>query len=158
MKKEYIKPTRAEKKEWKEYLYNTLMFLATERPDFRPRKKDSLETMLESFLYWADEYNDGYFNEKEDVDTDRYSAWLVQEQLSNQDWDRFIKEYDTPFSDNDTDGKKTYKVFMKVTSYYYGYFEAENEEQAKELADDADDSEFKECPDPEWEVDEVIEE
>ena len=39
MKKEYIKPTRAEKKEWKEYLYNTLMFLATERPDFRPRKK-----------------------------------------------------------------------------------------------------------------------
>lgn len=74
-----IIPTRKEKSEWKGYLYNALMFLATERPELRPRKKDSLYVLLESFLYWADEYNDGYFSERDDADTDRYSAWLVQE-------------------------------------------------------------------------------
>ena len=74
-----IIPTKAEKKEWKGYLYNTLCFLATERPDFRPRKKDSLNTLLDSFFYWAEEYNDGYFSERDEADTDRYCAWLVQE-------------------------------------------------------------------------------
>ena len=74
-----IIPTRKERKEWKENLYNSLCFLALERPDFWPRKRDSLETLLESFFYWADEYNDGYFSESEDAATDRYCAWLVQE-------------------------------------------------------------------------------
>ena len=74
-----IIPTREEKKEWKENLYNTLMFLATERYEFEPRKKDSLETLKESFFYWASEYNDGYFSERDDADNDRYCAWLVQE-------------------------------------------------------------------------------
>ena len=74
-----IVPTKKERKEYKEYLYNTLWFLATERPQFAPRKKDSLEELLESFFYWASEYNDGYFTERDDASTDKYCAWLVQE-------------------------------------------------------------------------------
>lgn len=74
-----IVPTRAERKQWRENLYNTLMFLSTERPEFRPRKKDNLETLKDSFFFWADEYNDGYFNERDEADTSRYCAWLVQE-------------------------------------------------------------------------------
>ncbi len=73
-----IIPTKVEKKEWKKYLYNSLCFLATERPEFQPKKSDSLNTLLESFFYWADEYNGGYFTEKDEADTDRYCAWLVQ--------------------------------------------------------------------------------
>ncbi len=74
-----ITPTKEEKREWKQFLYNSLLFLATERPELYPRKKDSLNTLLESFLYWAEEYNDGYFTERDEVDSDRYCAWLVQE-------------------------------------------------------------------------------
>jgi hypothetical protein len=74
-----IVPTREEKSKWKQYLYERLMFLATERPEFRPRKKDNLNTLLESFLHWVEEYNDGYFNEREEADNDKYCAWLVQE-------------------------------------------------------------------------------
>ena len=77
--KPYIKPTKEERREWKQCLYNTLCFLATERPEFAPRKRDSLNTLLESFFYWASEYNDGYFSERDKADTDRYCAWLVQE-------------------------------------------------------------------------------
>lgn len=77
--KPYIKPTKEERREWKQYLYSTLCFLATERPEFAPRKRDSLNTLLESFFYWASEYNDGYFSERDEADTDRYCAWLVQE-------------------------------------------------------------------------------
>jgi|GEM_PF-6530269 len=79
MTKEIIKPTRAEKAEWKEYLWNALYELSTERPEFYPRKRDSLATMLASFLSWAENYNEGYFPERDDADTDRYCAWLVQE-------------------------------------------------------------------------------
>ena len=74
-----IKPTMNEYKEWKENLYNTLCILATDRPEFCPRKRDSLATLLESFFYWADEYNDGYFSEMDNVNIDRYSAWLAEE-------------------------------------------------------------------------------
>ena len=74
-----IVPTKAEKKKWKDYLYNSLCFLATERPEFYPKKRDSLNTLLESFFRWAKEYNGGYFTERDEVDTDRYCAWLVQE-------------------------------------------------------------------------------
>ena len=95
MKKQYIEPTKKEKSEWKEYLYNTLCFLATERPELHPRKRDSLATLLETFLYWADEYNDGYFSEKEEEATDRYCAWLVQEQyLMNYGQKELEKVYD----------------------------------------------------------------
>ena len=99
VKKEYIIPTRKEKKEWKECLYNTLCLLATERPEFYPRKKDSLQDMLDSFLSWANHYNDGYFTEKDEADTDRYCAWLVQEQMMENDWQLFKKTYDHPFED-----------------------------------------------------------
>lgn len=74
-----IQPTKEEYREWKKNLYNTLWFLATERPELAPRKSDSLYTLLESFFYWADEYNDGYFREMDDAKIDRYSAWLVEE-------------------------------------------------------------------------------
>lgn len=74
-----IQPTKAEYREWKENLYSTLCFLATERPELAPRKRDSLATLLESFFYWADEYNDGYFSEMDNAETDRYCAWLVEE-------------------------------------------------------------------------------
>ena len=74
-----IIPTKEEKKLWKEYLYNSLEFIAMERYEFQPRKRDSLNTLLESFLCWAEKYNDGYFSERNDAETDRYSAWLVQE-------------------------------------------------------------------------------
>ncbi len=77
--KEYIEPTGAEKTEWKQNLYNSLRFLATERSVFMPSKRDSLNTLLDSFLCWADEYNEGYFPERDDADKDRYCAWLVQE-------------------------------------------------------------------------------
>lgn len=97
VKKEYIQPSRKEKKEWKQYLYNALCFLATERPEFMPRKKDSLETLLDSFLSWANNYNDGYFTEKEEADTDRYCAWLVQEQMYENNHKQFLQEYDHPF-------------------------------------------------------------
>lgn len=74
-----IVPTRDEKKEWKQKLYNALVFLATERPEVYPKKRDSLETLKESFFYWAEMYNDGYFPEMDEVDSDKYCAWLVQE-------------------------------------------------------------------------------
>lgn len=76
---EKIIPTREEKREWKGYLYDSLWYLASEHDELYPRKRDSLNTLLEAFLYWADEYNEGYFSERDDADTDRYSAWLVQE-------------------------------------------------------------------------------
>ena len=97
MKKEYIAPTKKEEKEYEEYLYNSLCFLATERPEFEPRKEDTLDELLDSFLNWADYYNDGYFSEKDDADTDRYSAWLVQEQVKRNDYAQFLREYDYKF-------------------------------------------------------------
>ena len=74
-----IVPTRDEKIEWKKNLYNTLLLLATERPEFYPKKRDSLETLKESFFCWAETYNDGYFSEMDEADSDKYCAWLVQE-------------------------------------------------------------------------------
>ena len=95
-KKEYITPTEAERQEWKEYLYNALMFLASERDELEPNEDDTLEELLESFFYWADEYNDGYFSEQDDAETDRYCAWLVQEHLYEYDYDKFLELYDYP--------------------------------------------------------------
>ena len=73
-----IKLTKEERAQYKQYLYNDLIILSLERPEFKPKKRDSLNTLLESFFCWADEYNDGYFPEMDDVQTDKYSAWLVQ--------------------------------------------------------------------------------
>lgn len=74
-----ITPTREEKRKWKQSLYNSCWLLATERPEFYPRKRDSLRTLLDKFLCWANTFNEGYFTEREERDTDRYCAWLVQE-------------------------------------------------------------------------------
>lgn len=74
-----IIPTKEEKKLWKGYLYDSLLLLAEIRSEVYPKKKDNLETLKEKFFYWASEYNDGYFLEQDEVNTDRYCAWLVQE-------------------------------------------------------------------------------
>lgn len=74
-----IVPTKAEKARWKRYLYDACDFLATERPEFAPSKRDSLQTLLESFLSWAENYNEGWFNERRDAPTDRYAQWLVEQ-------------------------------------------------------------------------------
>lgn len=51
-----------------------------------------------------------------------------------------------------------YRIFMKRTSYIVGTFEAENETEARQLAEEADGSCFQKCPDTEWEFDEAIKE
>ena len=76
-----IQPTKKEYREWKKNLYNTLYMLSEYHSELYPRKRDSLCTLLESFFYWADEYNDGYFREMDDVKIDRYAAWLVEEKV-----------------------------------------------------------------------------
>lgn len=83
-----IIPTRKEKTEWKTYLYDSLVLLATERPQFMPRKKDNLETLKDAFFTWAADYNDGYFSEQDEADTDRYCAWLTQE------YEKYSNNYD----------------------------------------------------------------
>ena len=74
-----IRPSRIEKTEWKTRLYERCQSLSEYYDNIAPKKKDSLNTLLEKFFYWAEEYNGGYFSEMEDVETDRYSAWLMQE-------------------------------------------------------------------------------
>ena len=73
-----IIPTKKEISEFKQNLYNSLKFLSSERYEFYPRKRDSLQTLKDSFFCWADEYNAGYFSEMEEKD-DRYCAWLTQQ-------------------------------------------------------------------------------
>lgn len=83
-----IIPSKKEKQEWKQNLYDTCMFLATERPQFRPRKKDSLNDLKDLFFSWAEQYNEGYFSERDEADSDKYCAWLVQEyeKYANKGW------------------------------------------------------------------------
>ena len=76
-----IQPTKEEYREWKQWLYNTLYMLSEYHSELYPRKRDSLYTLLESFFYWADEYNDGYIREMDDAKIDRYSAWVVEEKM-----------------------------------------------------------------------------
>lgn len=73
-----IIPTKKEISEFKKNLYSSLIILSMERYEFHPRKRDSLRTLMDSFFYWASEYNDNYFSEMDEKD-DRYCAWLVQE-------------------------------------------------------------------------------
>ena len=97
MKKEYIEPTRKEKSEWKKHLYNNLSIISEYHDDCYPCKRDSFKTLVETYIYWADEYNDGYFPEKDEVNTDRYSAYLVQAQIENNDFELLKELYDTPW-------------------------------------------------------------
>ena len=97
MKREYIEPTRKEKSEWKKHLYNNLSIISEYHDDCIPKKKDSFETLVEKYLYWADEYNDSYFTEKDEVGKDRFSSYLVQTQIENNDYDLFKELYNHPF-------------------------------------------------------------
>ena len=74
-----IELSREEKRQLKEKLYNSLLFLSTERPDLYPRKRDSLATLTETFFYWASEYNDGYFSGMDNADEDKLCAYLTRE-------------------------------------------------------------------------------
>ena len=74
-----IELNREEKRQLKEKLYNSLLFLSTERPDIYPRKRDSLATLIETFFYWASEYNDSYFSEMDDADKNKLCAYLTRE-------------------------------------------------------------------------------
>ena len=71
--------TKEEKRELKEHLFESLRFIAMERPEFYPRKKDSLKTLMSSFFCWAQTYNDGYFLEREDVENDKLCSYLVEQ-------------------------------------------------------------------------------
>ena len=74
-----IIPTQKEKREWKENLYSTVLFLSEYYEEITPKKRDSLDTLLEKFFWWVSKKNDGYFSEMDNANTDRYCAWLVQE-------------------------------------------------------------------------------
>lgn len=76
---ENITPSKWECAGWKQRLYDSLMHIATERHEFRPRKADSLSSLMESYFDWAETYNDGYFKEMRDATWSRYCAWLTQE-------------------------------------------------------------------------------
>jgi len=47
---------------------------------------------------------------------------------------------------------KTYKVWARMTSHLYAYVEAENAEQANELALDLDGSTFIDKGDGDWDI------
>lgn len=70
--------TEEEKELLKKNLYNTLIMFAEYHADLEPNEDDSLEVLVESYCYWADEYNGGYMTEMDNTD-DKISAYLVQE-------------------------------------------------------------------------------
>jgi hypothetical protein len=52
---------------------------------------------------------------------------------------------------------KTYKVWAKQTTYLYAYVDAENEEQAWDLALEKDGSDFIDKGDGDWDINSVDE-
>ena len=73
-----IKLTREEKKALKEYLYSMLCDMCEYHADLNPQNNDSLDTLVEKYCYWANEYNDGYMSQMDDSDN-KLSAYMVQE-------------------------------------------------------------------------------
>ena len=73
-----IKLTRVEQKELKAYLYESLYTKSEYHYDLCPQKRDSLDTLVEKYCYWANEYNDGYMWEMDEKD-DRLAEIMVQE-------------------------------------------------------------------------------
>lgn len=71
-----IKLAREEKTYLKRYLYDKLMDLYEYHKDLRPRKHDSLNTLMLLYFYWGDRYNDDYIPEKNE--TDNISIYLTQ--------------------------------------------------------------------------------
>ena len=117
-KRELINLTEQEKEEYKGYLIDTLNVLASERPQFAPEENATLTDLLESFFCWADEYNDHYFSEMKDADTDRYCAWLVQEYTEFSDCDKFCELY--------TEGNTfdvPYTMEKDIDAFIRAYFE-----------------------------------
>lgn len=74
-----IKLTKEEKKELKEHLFNSIYMFSEYHDDITATKRDSLATLIKTFCYWAEEYNDGYFSERDTANTDKLNAYLVQE-------------------------------------------------------------------------------
>lgn len=74
-----IKLTREEKRELKEYLYDSLMTKAEYHYDLEPNKRESLDSLMEKYFYWGDEYNDGYIPQEDYDKDDRLAMYLVQE-------------------------------------------------------------------------------
>ena len=73
-----IKLTREEKRGLKEYLYEMLSTMCEYHADLYPSKKDSLNTLVEKYCYWAKQYNEGYMSQMDDNDN-KLSAYMVQE-------------------------------------------------------------------------------
>lgn len=76
---EDIKLTREEKRELKEWLYSKLETLCEYHYDLHPSKRDSLNSLMEKYFYWGDEYNDGYISEEDYDKNNRLAMYLVQE-------------------------------------------------------------------------------
>ena len=74
-----ITPTKEERKQWKENLYNSLNLISDYHDDLAKKKRDSLKTLKTNYFYWADTFNGKYFPEMKNANTDKYCAWLVQE-------------------------------------------------------------------------------
>ena len=74
-----IKLTKEEKRELKAYLYSDLDMKSEYHANLMPNKRESLDSLMEKYFYWGDEYNDDYIPEEMYVDEDRLSAYLVQE-------------------------------------------------------------------------------
>ncbi len=74
-----------ENKKLKEKLYETLLIISEYHDDLIPEKKDSIETLITNFFYWADEYNDNYlgFNEEDD-NLDKIDKYLLEEYTFNR--------------------------------------------------------------------------
>lgn len=69
-------------KYWQE-LYDNLWGLAEYHEDLEPKRRDTIEDLLEKFFYWVDEYNDGFFGwylrDCEDQEEIDFYNFLVRE-------------------------------------------------------------------------------
>ena len=74
-----IKLTITEEIKLKEQLYADLNTKSEYHPDLEPDKTDDLNTLIEKYCYWGDEYNDGYIPEANYDKNDRLAMYLVQE-------------------------------------------------------------------------------
>lgn len=66
-----------EEKELKEFLYKNLDEMSIYHEDLAPNPNDSLDNLIESYCYWADNYNAGYMPEIDEQE-DRLSRYMVQ--------------------------------------------------------------------------------
>ena len=74
-----IKLTREEKRELEAYLRSDLDMKAEYHSDLYPEEDWNLDTLMRTYFYWGDNYNDNYIPEERYVDENKMSAYLVQE-------------------------------------------------------------------------------